>query len=141
MPAFSGLWDGVHGDTYASTQDPSPPMTGMLRVLLQKRGMYGFVRGFGLNAPATVKGVPAARGSVVMNGGYDYANRQQDAGNQVTVTNLDASVPTLVDRPMPGDATAQEMLRVADTVLNREYAADAAELPTTAEALAEVRDT
>lgn len=125
MPTFSGLWDGVHGDAYALDNVPTPPIAGgLLRVALQKRGLYGFVRGFGRSAPTEIVGVQAQRSNQTLRGGYDYATRQNDAANEVTVTHLGDDVNTLASLPAPSDATDADMSHVADTTRNNEYAND-----------------
>lgn len=140
MAAFSGLWNGVHGESYPSqTLAPHPPLSGLLRVLLQKRGMYGFVRGFGGAAPSTVKGVDRDHDDIQVRGGWDYATRMDDPLNTVDLNNIGGDVNTLVDITMPDDASVTDMQRTADTVLNRAYAADRAGTGATAPALAEER--
>jgi hypothetical protein len=41
MPAWSGLFDDVHGAPHALIT-ARPPVSRLLRVLMQKRGMFGF---------------------------------------------------------------------------------------------------
>lgn len=140
MPAFSGLYDGVFGEPYAAVPkaNPKPPISGIVRVLLQKRGLYGMVRAFGGNAPVTVKAVDAQRNDIAMRGGWDYATRSDDPANRVTVTNIGGDVNVLEDRAMPATvADADALQRTTDTHLNREYTDDKADLGITAPALPE----
>lgn len=141
MAAFSGLWNGVFGENYSGIATPQPPISGVLRVLLQKRGLYGYVREFGRNAPDTVKGVEADRDDLEVRGGWTYATRTDDVANQVTITNIGEAVVDLEDRTMPPDATAAEALSVADTLKRVGHPADSANLGVTSPAVTTVRET
>lgn len=141
MPAFSGLYDGVFHEPYALISKPRPPISGLLRTALQRRGAYGYVRGFGRNAPATVKGVDVDRNDMTVRGGWLYSTRTDDPANRVTIANIGGDVNTLADITMPATASAADMLLVADTHLNRAYAADKAGNGVTGTAMAERRDT
>lgn len=136
MPAFSGLWDAVHGDgPYAPTATPSPPVAGgIMRVMMQKRGLYGLARGIGLPGPATVKGVGAELPTLTVRGGYDYANRQDDAANTVDIVHGGGDVNVLEDITMPADMPPEMVEKFVATTLNSEYAADEADNGATAEA-------
>jgi len=154
MPAFSGLWDGTHGEAYADMpkSDALPPaQRGVVRVLMQGRGMHGHVAALGRNAPATIARVDDKLGDLDVNGGYDYANREQDAANKVTMTNTVAgayddteestgtggfNVDQSIARPT--NATADDMAHTYDTTLRNGYAGDAAGSGSTADAQTEV---
>lgn len=140
MPAFSGLWDGIHGEVYARTAEPEPPIQGVTRVMMSKRGMHGVVNAIGQNAPATIARIDADRADVAVRGGWDYATRTDDAGNQVTITNLASHIDgNAVNESVArvADASTEDLAAIFDTVLNNEYAADDAQHPETAPALAE----
>lgn len=146
MPAFSGLWDGMHGQAYSAMPkaDANPPQArGIVRTFMQRQSMHGHVNALGRNAPATVAQVAADRGDIVMNGGYDYANRQQDAGNQVTVENMGTSVhgaggTALASRARPSNPDAAALAHTYDTTKTTGYVEDAADTGATGEAVAEV---
>ena len=141
MPAFSGLYNGVYGENYAPISAPRPPVSGLLRVALQRRGAYGYVRGFGRNAPTTVKGVDVDRDDMTVRGGWKWPERIDDPANEVTIPNIGGDVNTLADITMPATASANDMKLVADTHLNRQYAEDESDLGVTAPLLNERRDT
>ena len=54
MPAWSGLNDDVFGTPYAMLTKPTPPITGLLHVFMQKRGMYGWAEAANGHTPATI---------------------------------------------------------------------------------------
>lgn len=97
MPNWSGLFDGVHGSPHTLLVD-RPPMRGVLRILLQRRGIYGYADTFGGTVPATRKRV----------------DPELPLGG-TRMINDDATVP---------DATAGEVDEVADTTLKHTYVAD-----------------
>lgn len=133
MPAFSGLYDGVHGDGYAALRNQTePPMLrGIVRVLMQKRGMHGVINALGRTAPATIARINADRGDIVMNGGYDYANRQQDAANRVTVTNLSSAYASETIARVP-NASADDLAHAFDITINEGFVKDDADSGATA---------
>jgi hypothetical protein len=138
MPSYSGLYDGVFGVPYTPITNPRPPLTGILRVLLQKRGLYGVARGLGLHTPATVKAVDMDRNDMIVRGGWTYATRIDDAANRVTITNIGGDVNTLADQATPAtvsDSTSKK--RIGDTHLNRSYIKDGSNVGVTATTLAE----
>lgn len=141
MPAFSGLYNGVFGENYAPITKPRPPISGILHVLLQKRGLYGMVRGFGRNSPTVVGTVDMNRNDMLVRGGWEYATRTDDVANRVTITHIGGDVNNIGTEPVPANASADWMKLTADTVLNRAYAADKAATGATGPALAERRDT
>lgn len=145
MPAFSGLWDGIHGDGYAAMPKANVPaiLGGIARVVMQKRGMHGFVNAIGQNAPATITQTTGDRSDIAVNGGYDYANRQQDAANQVTITNLGdplqgagGSAGDTVARPP--DTSAASLDVNVDTLLRNSHAADDADSGVTSPAVGQI---
>lgn len=150
MPAFSGLYDGVFGDGYAAlaAQSRPPMLRGLTRVLMQKRGMHGTVNALGRSSPPTIAQIDAQRGSMDVRGGYDYANRAEDALNFVTIMdavsgaysdaeegigtggfNVDESVARVPD------ATEADLVNSYDTTINNGYVKDDADNGATAEAL------
>lgn len=137
MPAYSGLYDGVFGTPYAPIAKPVPAISGILRVMLQKRGLYGYARAFGGAAPLTVKGVDADRNDMQVRGGWDYATRTDDAANKVTITNIGGDINALEDINTPALPDGVALNRTRKVHLNRQYAKDDANLPVTAPALTE----
>lgn len=138
MPAFSGLYDGVFHEAYALITNPRPPLSGLARIVNNKRGMAGHVRANGGKAPATVKGVDADRNDMIVRGGWTYATRSDDAANRVTIKHIGGDVNTLENIALPAtvaDVTA--LKRTRDTRLNRAYARDEALTGATAPVLAE----
>lgn len=130
MPSFSGLWDGVHGDGYAAMpkSDALPPVQrGIVRALMQGRGMHGHVNALGRGAPASIAQVDAQLDTVTMRGGYDYANRQDDPANTVDVTNIDANAQSNTvteSKSRPADATETDLSNTYDTTLRNGHPAD-----------------
>jgi hypothetical protein len=138
MPAFSGLWDGVFHEPYTQITNPRPPISGLLRTALQRRGAYGYVRAFGGKAPATVKGVDRDRDDMQVRGGWLYATRADDPANRVDLNNIGNPVDVNVDITMPATVVdALALKRVRDIHLNRAYAKDEAATGVTATALPE----
>lgn len=143
MPAFSGLWDGVHGQAYSAMPKSNalpPAQRGIVRVLMQGRGMHGHVSALGRNAPATIAQVNADLNDLAVRGGYDYANRQEDAGNQVTITNVEQNAVTTTvaeTKARPTDATEADMAHTYDTTLRNGHPADSAGSGVTSPAVAE----
>lgn len=133
MPAFSGLYDGVFGDGYAglAAQSRPPMLRGIVRVLMQKRGLYGLAAAAGGTVPATRKQVQTDRGDLIVTGGYDYANRQNDAANKVTITNAGDDVNTLEDKAVVGAPDAADLAAAVDITLNNGYVLDGAMTPVT----------
>lgn len=136
MPSFSGLWDGVHTDPYFTSIDggsgtppssvPTPALGGMARVMMQKRGMWGFVGALGRNTYATRKQVQTDRSDLTVRGGYDYANREDDAANQVTIPNMGDDVNTLEDADRVSNVSAATLVATFDTTKNHGYVGDSA---------------
>ena len=150
MPSYSGLWDGEHGQSYAAMpkQDAAPPFQrGIVRVLMQGRGMHGHVSALGRNSPASIAQVDAAVGDQSLKGTFDYAGWKADptgdnTARDVTVTHLGSVEPVTgeVIARVP-DATEVDMLNTYDTTLNNNYPGDAAGSGVTGPALAgEVSD-
>lgn len=132
---YSGLFDGVHSGGMVNIADPRPPLSGVVNVLAQKRGMFGQVEGFGGNRPQTREQIDPTDGDLTVRGGYDYALRQEDAGNQVTITNADRGGDrSLSAVPTVPTSTAQETKRTIDTHMNRLYGKDLAETGATSPA-------
>lgn len=144
MPAFSGLWDGIHGENHALTSDANPPQSrGIIRTFMQRQSMHGYVNALGQLSP-TVKTLTAGdRSDVAVIGGMEaWPSRDPDAGNQVTIENLgdelQGGAGTALDtRARPADPAAADLAHTFDTTLNEGYAADDANTGQTAEALAE----
>lgn len=128
MPAFSGLYDDVYSDgPYALHSNPVPPMAGLLRTLMQKRGLYGYAAAAGGTVPATRKLVTDAQPNLTVRGGWDYATRTNDAANQVVIQHAaQGGVRALVDEPTLAAVVpdAEATARVYDSRLNEAYAAD-----------------
>ena len=156
MPAFSGLYDGVFGDGYAAlaAQSRPPMLRGLTRVLMQKRGMHGTVNALGRASPATIAQLDAKRGSMDVRGGYDYANRTEDAANTITIfdaacgvySNAEEGIGTggfNVDETVARvpDATEADLANSFDTTLNSGYAGDDANNGATGDTLAGVNAT
>lgn len=146
MPAFSGLWDGVHGDGYAAMPkaDALPPaQRGIVRTLMQGRGMHGHVTALGRNAPASIARVVADRADVVAVGGMEaWPSRDPDAANRVTITNLgdelQGGAGTALDViARPSNATESDMAHTYDTTLRNGHPADAADNGATSPAVTE----
>lgn len=128
MPSFSGLWDGVHGDAYLTdfpTSVPTPALTGLARVLFQKRGMFGIAKGLGISTIASRKRVQADRSDLDVIGGMEaWPSRDPDAANRVTIENMGDDVNALENaNTVPANVTD---LGVLNTTLNHEYAGDSA---------------
>lgn len=86
MAAFSGLYDDVFDDGPYALSGRRPPISGQLRTLLRRRGLWRYAKQLGGDGtPATIKRRAVALGSITYRGGYDYPNRQQDTNNTVTV--------------------------------------------------------
>ena len=49
---YSGLFEGVHGDAQYTQLVGRAPMRGLMRVLLQKRGLFGYAKEAGGTVPA-----------------------------------------------------------------------------------------
>lgn len=152
MPAFSGLWDGVHGDPYHTSVDggagtppsqvPNPSLGGIVRVLMQKRGMFGVVKAITQGTSvASYKRVTADRPDVTVRGGYDYANRQNDVANQVSIANLGGGATTLENENTVANASVATLTHIFDTTLRQGYVGDSAENGVTADALSELNPT
>ena len=144
MAAFSGLFDGVHGDGYAATPkaDALPPaQRGIVRVLMQGRGMHGHVEALGRNAPATIARVDADRTDIAVNGTFNYPGRTTD--KDVTVLNIgahvaDASQAVTESIARPDDATEGDMAHTYDTTMRNGHPADLAASGATSPAVTEV---
>lgn len=132
MPAFSGLYDGVHGDGFTALREQSrPPMLrGLTRVLMQKRGMHGTVHALGRTAPLAISQIDAERGSIDVIGGMEaWPSRDPDAANKVTITNISSHIngASVSDRAsrVP-DATEDDLAHSFDTTLREGFVADEA---------------
>lgn len=154
MAGFSGLVDGTHtfdidtadgtgaGYTAAATtgagiaeldsQEKAPPVSGLARVLMQKRGMFGHVGALGRNTIATLKRVQTNRQNQTLRGTFDYTKWKADPTDatanvyDVTVANLGDDINTPEDASRVGNATEANMAAVYDTTLNKHYVGDAA---------------
>jgi hypothetical protein len=99
MPTFSGLWDGVHGDSYTL-----PPRNiqnrNKIRMALQTMGAWGLLHALDANkAPTTVAATPAGTDLVYPTGA--------NPGITVTVPGANlGGVRTITTRPVPPDMTA-----------------------------------
>lgn len=136
MPAFSGLWNGVYGINYAMTSTPTPPMTGLLRTLMQRRGMYGWVKAMNGHAPANFAQVSDDNGPITVRGGWDYDTRTDDPANRVTITHSLGGKRTIVTKTTLAAPTAGAMIQVLDTTLRNNYVADKANNGVTAKSWA-----
>lgn len=146
MPAFSGLWDGIHGEAYSAMPkaDANPPQSrGIVRTFMQRQSMHGHVNALGRNSPATIAQTPADRADVDVIGGMEaWPSRNPDAANQVTITNLGDELvggtgTALESRARPADPAAADLAHTYDTTKNEGYPKDDADHGQTAEALAE----
>lgn len=129
MPAFSGLYDGVHGDGFAALREQSrPPMLrGITRVLMQKRGMHGTVNALGRDAPDAIAQVDAQRGPISVIGGMEaWPSRDPDAANRVTITNIEPAFSGETVARVP-DATEDDLAHSFDTTLREGFPADDAD--------------
>lgn len=144
MPAFSGLWDGIHGEAYANRpkSDAQPPFQrGIVRALMQGRGMHGHVTALGRNSPSAIARVDAQRGDITVPGSFDYASWKIDdttiAARDVTITN---SAPGYSGETIarPTNATVADMAHTYDTTLRNGHPADAANNGVTSPAVTEV---
>lgn len=126
MPAFSGLYDGIHGDGYAALalQSRPPMLRGIVRVLMQKRGLYGTAALAGGTVPATRKQVQTELPTLTVRGGYDYANRQDDAANTVDIVHAGGDVNVLEDADTVDQPSAEDFAAAFDTTLNNGYVQD-----------------
>ena len=117
MPAFSGLYDGVFGDGYAAldAQTRPPMLRGLVRVLMQKRGMHGTVNALGRAAPDTIAQVDAQRGTIAVNGTFNYATRTTD--KDVDILNIDPAYSGETVARVP-NATEADLANSFDTTLN-----------------------
>ena len=129
MPAFSGLYDGVHGDGYAAldVQSRPPMLRGITRVIMQKRGMHGTVNVLGGGTPDTIAQIDADRGDITVPGTFNWPARTLD--RDMTITNIEShasdsnqDVTETVAR-VP-DASADDLNASLNTTLNNEYAGD-----------------
>lgn len=157
MPAFSGLWDGIHGDGYAAmTKSTSrPPQTrGIIRAFMQKPGLHGVVNAIGQDAPATRARVDADRPDITVRGTFDYAAWKLDPNDaarfvtDVTVANSAAHATSgqlTINESIarPADLAAGALIDTFDTTLNNGYPADSGggASGVTSPALAEVVET
>lgn len=98
MANWSGLFDGVHGSAHSLLVD-RPPMRGLLRVLAQKRGLFGLMKEAGATVPANRARVDPD----LPHGGLRTINSESTIA----------------------EATAAEHDEVFDTVENYTYVADA----------------
>lgn len=144
MPSFSGLWDGVHGEAYASMTkaDAQPPFQrGIVRALMQGRGMHGHVTALGRNAPSSIAQINAQRDGMSVKGTFNWPERTTD--KDVTITNAQShtasgriNVSESIARP--SDATEADMAHTYDTTLRNGHPADAAMTGVTSPAVSEV---
>lgn len=139
MPAYSGLWDGIHGEAYdAMTKaDAQPPFQrGIVRVLMQGRGMHGHVNALGRNSPAEIARVDAAMGDLTgVRGTFDYATRTDLNDMQIDNGNNGSVGDETIARP--ADATEADMAHTYDTTLRNGHPADAAETGATSPEVSE----
>jgi len=117
----------VYGINYAMTSTPTPPITGLLRTLMQKRGMYGWVKAMNGHAPANFAQVSDDEGPITVRGGWLYPSRVDDAANRVTITHSLGGKRTIVTKTtLPAVTPASVMIPVLDTTLRNNYVADKA---------------
>jgi hypothetical protein len=137
MPAFSGLYDGVHGDGYAALREQSrPPMLrGLMRVMMQKRGMHGTANALGRNTPATIAVIDAARGTIAVNGTFNYPARTTD--KDVDITNAEPAYSGETVARVP-DATEDSLVNSYDTTKRNGHPADAADNGVTSPAVSSI---
>lgn len=139
MPAFSGLWDGVHGQPYNSMDksDALPPVQrGIVRALMQGRGMHGHVTALGRNAPATIARVDASRGDLTgMRGTFNYATRTDLFDYNLANGNNGGYSGETIARP--ANATETDMAHTYDTTLRNGHPADVAGSGSTSPAVSE----
>lgn len=152
MAAFSGLWDGMHGDGYAAMPKSNalpPHSRGIIRTFMQRRAMHGHVNALGRNAPMDRARINAERQDITVPGTFDYdawkaAQPEDDKAGitrDMTITNAGSHVdPIAVTETLarPTDATEDELVHTYDTTLNNEYVGDRSMLPITSPAWPEV---
>ena len=148
MPAYSGFWDGMYNEAYSAVpkQDALPPVQrGIVRALMQGRGLHGHVTALGRNAPSVIAQIDAARDQIAVPGTFDYAAWKADpttiANRDVDITNAashssDEGITESIARP--ADAAEGDMLHTYDTTLRNGHPADAANNGVTSPAVAEV---
>lgn len=142
MPAFSGLWDGVHGQAYAAMPkaDAKPPQArGIVRTFMQRPSMHGHVNALGRNAPATRAAIDADRPDITVPGTFTWPART--LARDVTVTNsashVDGANVNEVHNRVP-DATAGDLANTYDTTLRNGHPRDEAMSGVTSPQVSEV---
>lgn len=155
MPAFSGLWDGVHGEAYADMPkaDALPPFQrGIVRSLMQGRAMHGHVTALGRNAPSAIARIPGSLTSEDVRGTFDYAKWKADPNDEtrfvidytmtdhgrILVNDGAGSGQPMGSQPRPADATETDMAHTYDTTLRNGHPADAAATGVTSPAVTEI---
>lgn len=135
MPAFSGLWDGEHGETYAATPKAGrPPMLrGIVRTFMQRQSMHGVVEGLGRNAPASRLLVNADRGDITVPGTFTYSTRS--LARDVTISNIEPGY-SAETRARPTNVAAGDLAEAFDTTRRNVHPADGAEIGVTSPAVA-----
>jgi hypothetical protein len=147
MPSYSGLWDGEHGEAYAAMPraDALPPhQRGIVRSLMQKRGMHGHVAALGRNSPSSITQVYGDRNTQTIRGTFDYATRTdvldyeyRNAGTEIQAKDGIFPVQPMdsIDRPVM--ALETDMLHTYDTTLRNGHPADASMNGVTSKVVAE----
>lgn len=155
MPAFSGLWDGVHGEAYnaMTKSDARPPvLRGIVRALMQGRTMHGHVTALGRNAPSVVARIPGSLTSEDVRGTFDYAKWKADPNDatrfvidytmtdhgRILVNDGTGSGQPMGSQPRVANATEADMAHTYDTTLRNGYAGDEAGSGSTGTAQSEV---
>lgn len=142
MPAFSGLWDGVHTLAYAAMAkaDAKPPQVrGIVRTFMQRPTMHGHVNALGRNAPATIKRIDADRADITVPGTFTYPART--LARDVTIANAASHVDGVdinETKARVPDATAGDLAHTYDTTLRNGHPADGAASGVTSPAVTEV---
>ena len=113
MPSWSGLNDRVHGAPYAPIQ-ARPPITGLLKLALRRRGLHPWAELLGGTIPDTYKRVTGASADLTVRGAVGDTMVIKNAGLAFTGTKRTLIDADNLDDPAP---TATQIGDVADQPL------------------------
>jgi hypothetical protein len=109
----------------------------MLRVLLQKRGLYGWVKAMNGHAPANYAQIANDEADFQVRGGWDPVTGLDDPLKKVTITNPLGGKRTIVTvNTLPAFTPSADMIPRLDTTLRNNYVADKANNGATSKAWA-----
>jgi hypothetical protein len=136
MPAFSGLYDGVHGDGFAALRKQSRPPTlrGIVRVFMQKRGLHGTSSALGRNTPDAIAQVDTDRGDINVPGTFTWPARTLARDIVLTNSSPGTTQGDVVSR-VPA-ATEADLVNSFDTTKRNGHPADEANSGVTSPAVA-----